>query len=280
MLARCSRKVLHRYTCTPYLPYLQASRFSSSSPALQEAAPAQQDAVTDNSSQGFAKLLTSLKPRPLDLPANTKLRYVEPEFGGLARLGLRLMGYYHRKSKLLRGARTLHVRIALHADNPALYTTFNLEKSFRTTHAMLVLHMWLLLVRIKAEKPDGSEFSQSLYILYNEDLEKRVVAAGVKMLFSKTMTELEKIFYGSVQAYDKAMMPEAAKDDLARALWRNVFAEDDSMMPTGELAVPVQCLAQYVRRETACLAMTDTESILSGNILFSTDRLWQRVHAS
>ena len=40
------------------------------------------------------------------------------------------------------------------------------------------------------------------------------------MLFSKWMKELEKIFYGSVVAYDTAMKPEAARDELAKALWR------------------------------------------------------------
>ena len=36
------------------------------------------------------------------------------------------------------------------------------------------------------------------------------------------MKELEKNFYGAVAAYDKAMKPEADKDELARALWRCV----------------------------------------------------------
>jgi hypothetical protein len=36
------------------------------------------------------------------------------------------------------------------------------------------------------------------------------------------MKELEKNFYGAVASYDKAMRPEADKDELARALWRCV----------------------------------------------------------
>jgi hypothetical protein len=34
------------------------------------------------------------------------------------------------------------------------------------------------------------------------------------------MKELEKNFYGAVTAYDKAMQPDAAQDELARAIWR------------------------------------------------------------
>lgn len=196
---------------------------------------------------------------------------MDPQPKGIGGFALKILGYYSRESRLLRGARTLHQRIASQAESPALYATFKLEKTFRTTHAMLVLHTWMCLVRLRAEGKDGSDFGQFLYDVYNQDLERRVVAAGVKMLFSKWIKELEKMFYGAVMAYDKAMQPEASKDDLACTLWRNVFAEDDSLMPTGELAIPVQNLARYVRREIACLTMTDKDALLSGNILFSTD---------
>jgi hypothetical protein len=40
------------------------------------------------------------------------------------------------------------------------------------------------------------------------------------------MKELEKNFYGAVTAYDAAMKPDAAQDELSRALWRympNIF---------------------------------------------------------
>jgi hypothetical protein len=58
-------------------------------------------------------------------------------------------------------------------------SAFVLEKSFRTTHAMLLLHMWLTLVRLRAEGKDGAKVGQTIYELFNHDLEKRIVAAGV-----------------------------------------------------------------------------------------------------
>lgn len=58
---------------------------------------------------------------------------------------------------------------------------FGLEKSFRASHAMLVLHTWLCLVRLRAEeqKEDAAEIGQTVYDLMNHDCEKRVVKAGV-----------------------------------------------------------------------------------------------------
>lgn len=56
---------------------------------------------------------------------------------------------------------------------------FRLEKTFKTTFALLVLHMWLFLRRMKEEGKEGGEFGQYLYEIYNHDLELRVSKAGV-----------------------------------------------------------------------------------------------------
>lgn len=59
---------------------------------------------------------------------------------------------------------------------------FNLEKTFKTTFSLLVLHMWLVLRRLKQEGDEGVEFGQYLYEIYNHDVELRVSKAGVSFL--------------------------------------------------------------------------------------------------
>jgi len=54
-----------------------------------------------------------------------------------------------------------------------------LEKTFKTTFSLLVLHMWLCLRRLKQEGNEGVEFGQYLYEIYNHDVELRVSKAGV-----------------------------------------------------------------------------------------------------
>ncbi|KAL2651388.1 hypothetical protein R1flu_019516 [Riccia fluitans] len=211
------------------------------------------------------------KTRSLGLDSSSPLRVTDPPPSGLSGIALKLLGFYSRESQLIRGSRTLYTRISSHAETPELYANYGLQKNFRTTHAMLLVHMWLTLVRLRAEGKEGSKIGQSLYELFNHDLEKRIVGEGVKMLISKWMKQLERNFYGAVEAYDAAMQPTADKDALARALWRNIFAEDDSPMPTGAEAAPVKSFARYVRREAACLAITDSESLLTGNIQFTSD---------
>ncbi|KAJ7539217.1 hypothetical protein O6H91_11G081400 [Diphasiastrum complanatum] len=209
--------------------------------------------------------------RPLSLDTSSPLRFVDPPPVGFKGITLKLFGFYSRQSKLIRGSRFLYTRVTAQVEDPHCYASLDLEQNFRTTHALLVLHLWLCLVRLRAEGKEGVEAGQYLYEVFNHDVEQRVVKAGVKMLVSKWMKELEKNFYGAVSAYDAAMKPNASKDELAQALWRNVFAEDDSLLPSGPPAAPVHALARYVRRETACLSVTDINSILSGNIMFTRD---------
>lgn len=56
---------------------------------------------------------------------------------------------------------------------------------------------------------------------------------------------------------------------MAEALLRNVYGIDSGKRKQAE------ALARYVQRETACLAMTDSESVIAGKVKFSTDFLQQ-----
>ena len=57
-----------------------------------------------------------------------------------------------------------------------------LEKRFANTHALLCLHVWLALVRLRAEGRDGKDIAQMIYEDFQDDVEKRVHAEGVKVL--------------------------------------------------------------------------------------------------
>uniref|UniRef100_A0A2P2LTQ5 Ubiquinol-cytochrome-c reductase complex assembly factor 1-like n=1 Tax=Rhizophora mucronata TaxID=61149 RepID=A0A2P2LTQ5_RHIMU len=122
--------------------------------------------------------------------------------------------------------------------------------------SLLVLHMWLCLRRLKQEGKEGVEFGQYLYEIYNHDVELRVSKAGVNLLLTKWMKELEKIFYGNIVAYDAALHPEASLNELEKVLWRNVFSDDGTSEPDNSVLKAVQAMARYVRWELSCLSLT------------------------
>ncbi|CAI5485575.1 unnamed protein product [Closterium sp. Naga37s-1] len=208
---------------------------------------------------GLIKLPVSLAP----FESLIFTSFIVPK-GGVYGAVLGVLGYYSKESELIRGANALYKAVTRQADDEMFLRALGLPSQFRTHHALLVLHTWLALLRLRKEGAQGAAVGQTFYDTFNHDVERRVVAAGVKMLVSKWMRELERSFYGAAAAYDAAVAPGASADALPKALWRNVFAEDASDMPSGLAAAPVQALTRYVRLELASLALTGEVRLVKG----------------
>ncbi|KAF9603196.1 hypothetical protein IFM89_034529 [Coptis chinensis] len=180
------------------------------------------------------------KPTSLVLAMDSPLRVEDPKYEGIKHFVFKLLLFYSKQSKAIRGANVIYGRVMSQVEKPAIYNAFNLEKTFKTTFSLLVLHMWLCLRRLKEEGKEGVELGQYLYELYNHDVELRVSKAGVNLLLHKWMKDLEKIFYGNIVAYDAAMLPEAKQDEFPNVIWRNVFSDDGSDMPNDSALRVVQ----------------------------------------
>jgi cytochrome b pre-mRNA-processing protein 3 len=174
-----------------------------------------------------------------------------------------LGGYYSKESTFMRAASHLYACVAEQALDAALLRAFDIPvRDFQHRHAMLCLHVWMLLVRLRPEGKDGKLLSQLLYEDFQEDVERQVRATGLEVRVSKHLTELEKQFYGSCVAYDRALKGESG-ESLSTALLRNVL----QAAPGKESAAAR--LERYVRRELACLALTESEAVMMGNVKFS-----------
>ena len=87
---------------------------------------------------------------------------------------------------------------------------------FRARFALLSLHLWLVLVRLRAEGETGQEVGQALYDHFWADMEQRVRDEGVVVRLSKWMKELETAFYGSCVARAAPRLPPPPR---AHARW-------------------------------------------------------------
>ncbi|KAH7616204.1 hypothetical protein NADE_001032 [Nannochloris sp. 'desiccata'] len=140
---------------------------------------------------------------------------------------LRLGGYYSKESRLMRAAGGLYDSVTEIAINPRFFKLFEIPAGdFQHQHAALCLHMWLLLTRLRPEGTEGKELAQLFYDNFQDDLEMRVRSAGVKVKVRGQLAELEKQFYGSCMAYDKALKKEGT-ETLDMALLRNVYQGAD-----------------------------------------------------
>ena len=166
--------------------------------------------------------LFSGKPRSLEIPAKTPADGAAPPRQGLlVRLALSLGGFYSKESTNQRAADRLYASAVAQAEDENLMDALQIERSFRGEHAALTLHVWLILSRLRREGARGKELSQVMYDTFQDDVEHRVHAEGVRVRVNKWLNELEQGFYGSALAYDKALQGGAG--DLAKVLHRNVY---------------------------------------------------------
>lgn len=200
--------------------------------------------------------------RSLEYPRFPAPAIAEEKPGVLRGAILWLGGYYSKESTLMRAAEGLYDSVTEAATDPKLFQTFEIPSDFQHEHAVLSLHVWLILVRLRPEGKYGKELAQIFYDNFQDDLEKRVRSAGVKVKVRGQLSELEKQFYGSCMAYDKALMGEG-NESLAVALLRNVYQGAE------EKESAAAKLEKYAQRELACLSQTDSAAVVAGNVRFS-----------
>ncbi|KAK9710600.1 Serine carboxypeptidase 3, variant 3 [Basidiobolus ranarum] len=139
----------------------------------------------------------------------------------------------------------------------------NLPDNFQTWFSITQLHVWMLMVRLRAE-PNGKEIVQQMVNFYFLDAEQRIKDAGVtsSKIVTSTVKDLVAGFHGGVMAYDEGM----CKDDpvLAAALWRNLFTTVLSHKHGKEMAY----MTRYVREQLSHLDRISSEELQSGNLEF------------
>ena len=64
-------------------------------------------------------------------------------------------------------------------DSPLCSAALNIGDTFAQKYSVLCIHVWLLLVRLRAEGDDGKGVAQKLYENFQDDVEAMVRAEGV-----------------------------------------------------------------------------------------------------
>ena len=148
-----------------------------------------------------------------------------------------------------------------HCAGSGVREALGLEDNFRTRHAFLCLHVWMVLRRLRNSGEDGKALSQHFYDNFQHEVEMSVHREGVRVRVNKWLRQLEDIFFGAAKAYDNAI--DLHTEDFADVLHRNLYGgEGDKRLS--------HALARYAIRELVSLSMTHTEDVLSGRVKFNT----------
>src|ERR1700712_4811266 len=143
---------------------------------------------------------------------------------------------HFRKPRIpLRGTiEVIYGMIVAQAREPLFYRDLGVPDTVNGRFDLLVLHLWMLLRRLKST-PDGVSVRQDLFDHFCNDMDANLRELGVgDLTVPKRMQAFGEAFYGRTAAYDLAL--SAGREPLAQALCKNIF-NGEKIEKARELAI-------------------------------------------
>ena len=165
------------------------------------------------------------------------------------------------KKPRTQAAEALYREAVAQARRPEFYETLGAPDTVDGRFDLLVLHVHLLLRRLRAEGEDASQTAQDLFDVMFRDMDASLREMGVgDLVVGKRIQRMASAFYGRAARYEEAFDPKAEPNALEAALLANV-------LPHGT-AETASRLADYVRRQSAALRSQPATRIARGVVRF------------
>lgn len=161
-------------------------------------------------------------------------------------------------------ANELYITLAAQSRKEFFYETLHVPDTLDGRHEMLLLHLFLILHRLKLD-PNAArykEFSQALIETHfsNMDLSLREMGVGDTGV-GRRIQRMAEAFYGRMRAYESTFMDTGAFTD---SLLRNVYGTT-----TAERSDADQ-LAHYARKTLALLKAISADELMKEGIPFKS----------
>ncbi|GAB4375215.1 MAG: hypothetical protein Kow00114_38290 [Kiloniellaceae bacterium] len=160
----------------------------------------------------------------------------------------------------------LYEAIVVQARTPALYRDFGVPDSLDGRFEAIVLHLVLVLRRLKRDFPEGLELAEALQEVFFEDMDRSLREMGAGDLgVGKRVKRMAEGFLGRLSAYDAALDRLAVDGEagLRQVLQRNVFGT----LPAG--AGDAAGLTAYALAQLAALEAQDGTALRQGRVAFA-----------
>lgn len=161
-------------------------------------------------------------------------------------------------------ARTAYYAAVADARSEQFYREFGVPDSVDGRFEMIVLHVILLIRRLREDGAAGDAFAQALIETLIDDMDRSLREMGVGDLsVGKKVKQMAASFYGHTAAYNAALAADSDEHELSAALRRNVFGTTDVDN------VSLDHLCRYVRACVSHLQELPIEAILAGKPTFA-----------
>ena len=166
-----------------------------------------------------------------------------------------------RQGKRAEAAVGLYSAIVGQARRPAFYRDFGVPDSLDGRFDLILLHVCLVLRRLKGDRDIDEELGQALFDTLFLDMDQSLREMGVGDLgVGKRVKRMVQAFYGRLAAYEDGLA--SGEGRLEEALRRNLY---------GTVSAPdegIATLADYVRRQAASLAGQPSADLMAGRVDF------------
>jgi cytochrome b pre-mRNA-processing protein 3 len=152
------------------------------------------------------------------------------------------------------------------ARDPGLYRDFGVPDSLDGRFEAIVLHLVLVLRRLKRDFPEGVELTGALQEVFFTDMDRSLREMGAGDLgVGKRVKRMAEAFMGRLRAYDAALeaLPTTGRDGLQAALRRNLLGT----LPAGQ--GDAEGLAAYILAQMAALDAQDGADLRQGRLVFA-----------
>ena len=171
------------------------------------------------------------------------------------------MRRFFRRDNHVPAARALYECVVAQAREPVFYRDLGVPDTLDGRFELLVLHVFLVLHRLKRQGQESDVLAQDLFgvLFLDMDVSLREMGAG-DLGVSHKIKAMVQGFYGRVAAYEAGL--HEGQDSLEQALGRNLYgtvsAQDNQL----------RAMADYLRREVAALADQDLDAAFEGRVTF------------
>lgn len=163
-------------------------------------------------------------------------------------------------------ARPLYEGIVAQARTPALFRDLGVPDNLDGRFESIVLHLVLVLRRLKRDFPEGRDLATALQEVFFTDMDRSLREMGAGDLgVGKRVKRMAEGYFGRLQSYDGALDRLAldGRAGLAAVLRRNVYGT----LPAGE--GEAEALADYVLAQAAALDAQDGAELRRGRVAFA-----------
>lgn len=165
-----------------------------------------------------------------------------------------MLNWLAKRADVARKAGNLYGAVVAQARQPSFYAGFDIPDTLEGRYEMIVLHLFLVLERLRQAAPDDTNLSRVLIERFVTDMDDCMREIGVgDFTVPKRVKKAAAVLYKRADAYRDAL--EAGSDALDAA-FQEMFRE----LPAE--AIRTRELSQYVSAATEALNRQDLQQIV------------------